>query len=532
MMTLGELIVNIEVVDVRGPQDIPIRGIACHSGSVHAGDLFVAVPGESSDGHLFIDEAVRRGARGVVVSRPSDGLRGATQVVVADPRKALARVSAIFYGDPSMNLTVVGITGTNGKTTCSYLIESVIAAAGGRPAVIGTINYRYGGKALPAPITTPESLDLQRMMSEMLRDGVTHLVLEVSSHALAMERIEGCHFDIAVLTNFGRDHLDYHKTLEAYGECKKRFFTSVLPTSPKKRRFQVINRDDTLGRTIPDRDGITTIRYGMTQPTEDLTISAREIEMDETGTTARIVAPSGTFPIESSLIGVHNLYNILAAAAAGHALGYPADVIREGIGRLEGVPGRIEPIGRKNAPAGRGAVFVDYAHTPDALRNVLSALRPLAGKRLITVFGCGGDRDRGKRPEMGAISLEFSDGVIVTTDNPRTEDPGRILEDIVAGMAGGVHTDGASLRQVLGSGSKDGRGSGPVYAVIPDRREAIRTAVGLSGPGDIVLIAGKGHEDYQILGRERVHLDDREEARKALNPPSPPLEKGGLRGDL
>ncbi len=517
-MTLQELIHGVDVVEVKGPKDIAIQGVAYHSRSVQKGYLFVAVHGEESDGHLFLDEAVRQGASAVVVSQPlrlRPDLSAVSQVVVRDSRDSLARISAAFYGDPSRELTVVGITGTNGKTTCSYLIESLLQAEGKSTAVIGTITYRYEGKSVFAPMTTPESLDIQRMMSEMVRARVTHLILEVSSHALSMKRADGCHFDGALFTNLGRDHLDYHRTLEAYAQSKRRLFDVLLPVSAKKEKFQVINQDDSIGRTIPDHEGVTTYRYGLTETPQG--IGVQWMEMDESGIKAELSTPVGSLSVKSPLLGRHNLSNILGAIGVGCALGLSRDALREGIRRLEGVPGRLEKIRAGKPSKERGAVFVDYAHTPDALENVLSTLHPLVKGRMITLFGCGGDRDRGKRSEMGQASLRYSNLVILTSDNPRTEDPFGILEDIEKGMKGAQKIE----KQKLWSWDTV---KGPVYTVIPDRREAIRTAVEVSQAGDIVLLAGKGHEDYQILGRKRVYFDDREEARKALNPP--------LRGDL
>jgi len=506
-MTLEDLVHGLDIIEVRGARDIDVQGIAYHSRSVRSGDLFVAIQGEQSDGHLFVGEAIKRGARSVVVSKPMADLKGVSQVIVRDTRAALAMISSAYYGEPSRSLTLVGITGTNGKTTCTYLIESLIKVSGGNPAVIGTINYRYGGRIYPAPVTTPQSLDLQRMMSEMVSAGATHLLMEVSSHALAMARVDGCHFDIALFTNLGRDHLDYHKTQEAYVQSKMRLFNAILPASAKKRKAQVLNMDDPVGRRIPDREGVARIGFSLkgapnSAPPADTTLNicVKSAELSGSGIRARITTPVGLLLVESRLIGRHNLSNILAAVGVGCALGLAPEAIIEGIRQVEAVPGRLERVARD--------VFVDYAHTPEALDSVLSTLRPLTQGRIITMFGCGGDRDRGKRAEMGRISLRNSDLVVLTSDNPRTEDPFMILKDIEEGMAGARRVNKEAL-----SGEAI---SGGVYTVIPDRREAISASVRIAKPGDVVLIAGKGHEDYQIIGRKRVHFDDREEVRRAI----------------
>jgi len=506
-MTLEDLVRGLDIIDMRGTKDIAVQGIAYHSHSVRSGDLFVAIQGEEADGHLFVGDAIKRGARSVVVSKHMADLQGVSQVVVKDTRAALAMLSSVYYGEPSKNLTLVGITGTNGKTTCSYLIESIIKASGGNPAVIGTINYRYGGRIYPAPVTTPQSLDLQRMMSEMVSAGITHLMMEVSSHALAMARVDGCHFDIALFTNLGRDHLDYHKTPEAYAQSKMRLFNVVLPASAKKRKSQVINMDDSVGKRIPDCEGIARIGFSLkgasnSAPPADTTpnIFVKRAELSGSGIKARITTPVGLLLVESRLIGSHNLSNILGAVGVGCALGLAPEAILDGIRNVESVPGRLERVS--------GDMFVDYAHTPEALDNVLSTLGSLTQGRIITVFGCGGDRDRGKRAEMGRISIRNSDLVVLTSDNPRTEDPFMILKDIEEGMAGAKRVD----KEDLGGEAL----SGGIYTVIPDRREAISASVRISRPGDVVLIAGKGHEDYQIIGKKRVHFDDREEVRKAI----------------
>jgi UDP-N-acetylmuramoyl-L-alanyl-D-glutamate--2,6-diaminopimelate ligase len=374
--------------------------------------------------------------------------------------------------------------------------------------VIGTINYRYGERRIPAPNTTPESLDLQRILHEMSEGGTSHVIMEVSSHALDLQRVFGCQFDLAVFTNLTAEHLDYHKTPEHYFESKKRLFSDLLVKSPKKRRLAVINRDDPRGEEIVSGLSLPVIRYGM-DPSGD--VSADRVRSTFEGLSFRMKTPEGRFPVASRLIGEFNLYNIMAAVSAGLGLGIPFGDIKKGVEGLEGVSGRFEKVEN-----GRGIhVIVDYAHTHDALERVLQGLSGILKNssrddgRMITVFGCGGDRDRAKRPLMASVAGSYSDLTILTSDNPRREDPLAIMEEAEKGFE--PLSLGEWPRDEIDSWrSKKG------YVKIPDRREAIRTAIRLAQPPDTVLIAGKGHEDYQIIGKKRTPFDDRVEARKAL----------------
>ncbi len=442
----------------------------------------------------------------MLVDEPLDNIR-VTQVIVPDVRQALARLACSFYGDSSSSLTLVGITGTNGKTTTSYLIESILAAAEKNVGVMGTVNYRYQNKTYPAPTTTPESLDLQRNLQAMREAGVTHVILEVSSHALELERVRGCHFDVALFTNLTRDHLDYHGAMENYFQAKQLLFTQFLAESGKGKKFSIINVDDPWGIKLLRVAGGSLWRYGIEKRGE---IWPQQIEESAEGWRARVNTPRGTLDIHSPLIGRHNLYNILAAISVGEALGFPGQTIATGIANLSRVPGRLECI-----PGGdRIRVFVDYAHTGDALERALETLRRVTWGQLILVFGCGGDRDRGKRAVMGKIAAEASDVAVLTSDNPRTEDPLKIIEEVEKGMR---ETTREKYQPVaLMQTRVKARNGGTGYVVIPDRKEAIAWAIRAARPGDVVLIAGKGHEDYQILGREIVHFDDREEAAQVL----------------
>jgi UDP-N-acetylmuramoyl-L-alanyl-D-glutamate--2,6-diaminopimelate ligase len=503
---LEKLIARLPAKQIYGNAAVEVKGLAYHSRSVQPGFLFAAIRGLREEGRRFIPEALSRGACAVLVDEHLEDV-ALTQVIVPDVRQALARLACAFYGDPSSSLTLVGITGTNGKTTTSYLIEAILAAAKIHVGVMGTINYRYQNKIIPAPTTTPESLDLQKNLWAMREAGVTHAILEVSSHALELERVRGCHFDVVLFTNLTRDHLDYHGSMENYYRAKRRLFTQILEESSKGKKFSVINLDDPWGHRLLAEARGSLWRYGIEKRGE---IWPAEMEESPEGWHVRVHTPRGTLEIYSPLIGRHNLYNILAAVSVGEALGLPAREIVAGLADLRRVPGRLERV-----PGGDGLrVFVDYAHTGDALARALETLRRVTEGQLILVFGCGGDRDRGKRAVMGKIAAEVSDVAVLTSDNPRTEDPLRIIEEIEKGVretTRGKYQPAALLRK-----RGNARNGGTGYVVIPDRKEAIRWAIRAARPGDVVLIAGKGHEDYQILGGETVHFDDREEAAQAL----------------
>ena len=504
-MRLKDFLTLQKVQQADGDLDQEVAGLVYDSRRVAKGDLFFAIPGAQADGHQFVNQAIERGAIAVVVADKAKVPRGVTFVCVDDVRTTMGLWAARFYSQPGSRLKIVGVTGTNGKTTTSYLIESILASAGMEPGVIGTINYRYRGKEMPAHHTTPESPDIHALMAEMEQRGVRSVAMEVSSHALVQERVRGVDFDVGVFTNLSRDHLDYHESMDEYFLAKSRLFTDYLPASGKSAKAAVINADDARGRellTRAQRAGLTTWSYGCRGEWD---IKPLQVHHDVSGQTGKIKVKNRVFEFSSELIGAANLDNILAAVAVGFALRIPQTVIVEGIKNLRSVPGRLQRV--ENS---RGVlVLVDYAHTPDALEKTLGAVRPLTDAKLLTVFGCGGDRDRGKRPLMGEIAARLSDVVVLTSDNPRSEDPCHILQEIEAGMQKtGISKLEAHAAKVNGVHG---------YGVEADRRKAISLALHWAQPGDVVVIAGKGHEDYQILGKEKIHFDDREVAREILS---------------
>jgi UDP-N-acetylmuramoyl-L-alanyl-D-glutamate--2,6-diaminopimelate ligase len=506
-MELRKLLEGVEIKKITGETLKEIEGVAYHSRQIQRGFLFAALRGMEVDGHQFIEEAIERGAE-AVVSEEERGVSHRTMIFVPNSRQALARISSNFYGDPSSRVGLIGITGTNGKTTTTYLLESIFKKAGYTVGVIGTINYRFGKKTVPAPNTTPESLDLQRILWEMWREGTSQVIMEVSSHGLDLDRVFGCQFDGAVFTNFTSEHLDYHKTLEQYFESKKKLFSNYLMASRKKRRFAVTNHDDLRGEEIVKGIDLPVIRYGLS-PSCDIT--ADRVTSSFEGLSCRVRTPKGEFPVYSKLIGNFNLYNLLAAVAVGIGMDVPLETLKEGVEALGGVSGRFEKVENEKGIH----VIVDYAHTHDALERVLSGLRGILeggcekNGKMITVFGCGGDRDRTKRPLMGGVAGKYSDLAILTSDNPRTEDPSAILNEVEKGLKS-VPLKEWDPNEIELWRSRKG------YVKVLDRREAIRLAIQLAHPSDTVLIAGKGHEDYQIIGKKKLPFDDRIEVKKAL----------------
>ncbi|MBS3757882.1 MAG: UDP-N-acetylmuramoyl-L-alanyl-D-glutamate--2,6-diaminopimelate ligase [Desulfobacterales bacterium] len=485
--------------------DMEIPAIHYRSDSVIPGGVFVAIKGQRADGHSFVSDAVSRGAAAVIIDRDVAGVKDAVMLRVDNSRKALALLAARFYGNPSDRLVMIGITGTNGKTTIAYLIERMLAMQKVPVGVIGTINYRYGGRIFDNPLTTPEAPELQCILAEMADAGVTHVVMEVSSHGIALERVRGCLFDVGVFTNLTQDHLDFHRDMGAYWEAKKQLFTAYLdPKSGKGAGSAVIHTADKRGRELAaELAHCPIIRVGMDAQN---TVYPTHTAFDQTGTRANIHMGEGELTIRSGLAGRFNLENILCAAAVGRVLGVPPEGIKAGIESVSNIPGRMERI---SDAAGRH-VFVDYAHTPNALENVLETLREINPGRLICVFGCGGDRDMDKRPKMGAIAASKSDLVIITSDNPRTESPMDIIEAIRIGAHRVLprRLSAAELEDDLGSTG---------YVVEPDREKAILLGIRISKPGDTVLIAGKGHETYQIVGSRILDFDDRKIAEQGLS---------------
>jgi UDP-N-acetylmuramoyl-L-alanyl-D-glutamate--2,6-diaminopimelate ligase len=498
-MILRDLLPDTAAVQIQGSVEVEISHLAYDSRLTKPGALFFALPGTKNDGTRFIDQACERGAHAVVAPPGTVVPEQVTTIFSDAPRVLLGLIADRFYRSPSAQLTLIGVTGTSGKTTTTYLLEAIWRAMGWSTGVIGTVNYRYQDREFPAPFTTPEAVELQELLSTMAAHQVSHVVMEVSSHALAQERVQGCRWDGALFTNLGRDHLDFHRDIEDYFAAKSRLFLQALATSPKPNRFVAINADDPWGtvlltKPIPGR----VLTYGL-QP--GVTVSAHNVERSFQGLRGILQLDEEEVEFSSSLIGEPHLYNILAAATVAHALGMPAERITAGIARCTNVPGRLEAI-----TAGQPfTVLVDYAHKPDALEKVLRSVRQLTTHRLLTVFGCGGDRDRGKRPLMGEAAGRLSDIVILTSDNPRTEDPGQIITEAEVGLiqAGQLQVPETETVVTLRQG----------YLVIADRRRAIRTALAGARPGDVVVVAGKGHEDYQIIGTTKYHFDDREEVR-------------------
>jgi UDP-N-acetylmuramoyl-L-alanyl-D-glutamate--2,6-diaminopimelate ligase len=494
--------------------DPEINSLHYRAQDVQPGGLFVAIAGLSADGHAFIDQARMRGAIAIVSQKPVQPDHSVTQntrqikngltiIEVENSRKALAGISAAFFGHPSQKLNITGITGTNGKTTTAYLIESMLSAAGLKTGVIGTINYRYMGKVFENPVTTPESLDLQKILAEMLREGVTHVVLEVSSHAIDLFRVENCWIDTGVFTNLTQDHLDYHGDMDSYWLCKKRMFTEYLPSGPKKDTvIAVINRDNSKGRELFN---MLSVRGISTGHSADNMIWPKMIKHDLRGIEGNIFTPAGDFGFKSPLVGKHNIENILSATGVGIALDLSLDDIKAGIENVFFIPGRLENI---SGNSGRFA-YVDYAHTPDALGNVLTSLKAVSDKKIVCVLGGGGERNKEKRPLMGEIAGRLCDLAIVTSDNPRTEDPEKIIEQILSGLKKTCNHEYSQASLKTGFNKKG-------YVIEPNRKNAIKLAIAVSRQGDTVLIAGKGHETYQILGEKTISFDDRKEVKQAL----------------
>jgi UDP-N-acetylmuramoyl-L-alanyl-D-glutamate--2,6-diaminopimelate ligase len=477
--------------------DPEVSLVTADSRLVKPGAVFFAVRGTRADGHDFAAAAARAGAVAVVAERPVECAPARLLQVESAPR-ALAQAAARFHGRPGEALRLAGVTGTNGKTTVAWLAEACLREAGVPTGLLGTVLYRWPGAERPAPHTTPDAVALQALLAEMVRAGARAAVLEVSSHALAQERVAGLPFRAAAFTNLTRDHLDYHGDLEGYFQAKRRLFREGLIPGG----VAVVNADDPHGLRLAqelEREGrAATWRFGLRSGRE---LRAEERRLELSGIAALLRTPAGPIPVRSPLVGTHNLENLMPAAGLALALGVGPEAAARALSASAGAPGRLERL-----EAGGVTVFVDYAHTHDALRRVVGALRELTPRRLLLVFGCGGDRDRGKRPLMGEAAAAV-DLAVVTSDNPRTEEPLAIIAEVVPGLerAGTVRIGAAEAR----AGARG-------YAVVPDRREAIALAVAAARPGDAVLVAGKGHEEVQIVGNERRRLDDREEARRAL----------------
>jgi UDP-N-acetylmuramoyl-L-alanyl-D-glutamate--2,6-diaminopimelate ligase len=486
-MPVRAVLEDVEALSALPPEDLRISQVTNDSRKVEPGALFVAIHGIATDGNLYAKDAAARGAAVILSAdpKPADWAAKAAWVQVVEPRKTLAIAGANFFGWPANALKLVGVTGTNGKTTTSSLIDSIVKASGAKTGLFGTIAYHTPLRDYPAPNTTPESVDLQAFFAEVRDAQGTHAVLEASSHALAMDRLWGCHFAAAVFTNLTRDHIDYHKTFDNYFAAKRHLFEGTGAGAPG---VAVVNTDDEWGKKLT---GLAkkTLTYGLTNGTD---LAAKKFTLSFNGLNFVAQTPNGKIQVESPLVGRINVYNILAAIGAGIGLGFSNEIIEAGIRNLAAVVGRFQRIDQGQP----FLVVVDYAHTDDALENLIRTARELNTKgRIVTMFGCGGSRDRTKRPIMGETSGRLSDLTILTSDNPRAEDPLKIISDIVVGMQ-----------------KSQGK-----YLIEADRAKAIKLAIDEAKAGDIVLLAGKGHEDYQIFADRTIHFDDREVARKALS---------------
>ena len=479
-MKLRELLSKSDCFKCESPKNPEIVGVSTDSRKITEGELFIAIPGYRDDGRRYIEDALVRGAAAVLVDeKVFKEVRGKIDLPVctaSSPRYCALLLSRIMYGYPAQSLGLIGVTGTNGKTTVTYLLEAMLKEAGLNPGVIGTISYRWSDQVLTAHNTTPDPVEIQKLMADMKADGIDHVIMEVSSHALAMDRVFPPDFEYALFTNLSQDHLDFHKSMDDYFDTKARLFERLGEDGQA-----IINLDDDYGKRLIGRTTASLVTYGM------------EEGADYRGHDPALAIEGTSFSINgerfrTGLVGLHNIYNVLASVALMSRMGFDTDLISRALSRVKEIPGRFE-----RAVEGRCYhVFVDYAHTPDALAHLLEAANSLKRGRIITVFGCGGDRDRGKRPKMGRVVEENSDIAIVTSDNPRTEDPLAIIDDIREGLRRDNHI------------------------IIPDRRDAIYRAIELAKKNDIVLIAGKGHEDYQILGEETIHFDDREVTAEAV----------------
>ncbi len=495
-MTLDELISPIQerlgVLERIGDQRVSITSLTDDSRKVKPGSLFVAVKGERVDGHEFLDRVVAAGAAALVVER-SAAVGSIPSVRVQDSRAALGILGSRFYRAPSAALRMIGVTGTNGKTTTTYVVKTMLEAANRQVGLIGTVAYLVGKESIPASHTTPGALELQQLFARMVEAGLDTVVMEVSSHALALDRTAGSEFDVAVFTNLTQDHLDFHVDMERYFQAKLKLFVELGQAGMHKpRKRAIVNLDDPWGARIREACRVPVWTYGLHHQTD---LRAEDVKLSAAGTIFTLRSPLGSCAIQSRLVGEHNVYNLLAAIGVVLHEGLTLDQVRSAVGAVSNVPGRFERV-----EAGQDfTVVVDYAHTEDALVRLLTAAQALRTGRIITVFGCGGDRDRTKRPKMGHVAVQYSDVVVLTSDNPRTEDPAAILREVEVGvkeaLAGRVHVQ---------------------YRMIADRRAAIEAAIQEARAGDMVLIAGKGHEDYQIVGTTKHHFDDREVAREAI----------------
>lgn len=490
-MQLKELASLIVGSRITGAEETEITGIQTDSRKVKPGDLFICLPGTAQDGHEYAGQAITQGAAALVAERPLD--IAAPVLYVKDSRTAMAIISDHFYGYPSHEMKVIGVTGTNGKTTTTFIIDKILSDYGQITGLLGTIGMRIGDKTYPTQNTTPDAADLQAAFRRMRDVGTGYCIMEVSSHALAMGRVKGCRFRTALFTNLTQDHLDYHQTMDRYLAAKGLFFSRLgNEYSPHEsdRKYAVLNVDDPASAELAAMTSAQVVTYGIHQEAD---VRASGIQFTSAGTSFMLSTFCGDVSVHLKLIGKFNVYNALGAVAATLLEGVPLQQVKNSLEEMEIVQGRMEPVNEGQ----NFLVLVDYAHSPDGLENALKTISEFVEGRVITVFGCGGDRDRGKRPLMGEIAARYSDFVFMTSDNPRSEDPERILDDIEPGL----------LKAGLASSE---------YSKIADRKEAIYQAIEMARPNDVVLIAGKGHETYQIINGTVLHFDDREVAREAI----------------
>ena len=491
MKHLQDIVKTLHAPHVEGNTAVEILDVTADSRAVKAGSLFIALDGATVDGHDYVNKAVEAGAVAILVSKPVEVSSDVCVITVEDTRAAMMSCVPYFFDYPANSMRMIGVTGTNGKTTTTHMIRHILKAQGHKVGVIGTVHIMIGDTSYPIHNTTPDVVDLQHILHQMVEEGVTHCVMEVSSHALALGRVTGVEYDTAVFTNLTQDHLDFHKTFENYLAAKCKLFEQVSkPNQVKSGKGAVINIDDAYGHRVVEKTTAPIITYSIDGSG---TLNAHDVDMTPKSSRYTVSYDGHDYTVAMNTTGLFNVYNTLAAIGACLLEGISMEDIDKALKTFSAVPGRFELI-EEGQPF---AVVVDYAHTPDGLENILQTAKAIQENRIIVVFGCGGDRDATKRPIMGRIAAQYGDVVYVTSDNPRTEDPVQIVKDVEVGV-------------------KDGLREGTHYEVIVDRREAIQHAIQHAKPGDIVLIAGKGHEDYQILKDKTIHFDDREEARAAL----------------
>ncbi len=492
-MILNDLLGNINIKKIFGKTDIDIKGLSYDSRKTEKDYIFFALNGVHNNGLEFIPQAISKGAICVISEQEIVDCK-CTNIVVENVMETMSKVSAVFYDYPDKKLTVIGVTGTNGKTSVTYMTESVFKNLNIDIGVIGTISYRYANVVMEAPNTTPQSADLYKMMAEMVKLNIKYLIMEVSSHSIVLGRIYGIEFDIVVFTNLTQDHLDFHKTMDNYFNAKKMLFTSLHNNLKRNKKFAIINADDFYGEQLLEDTEINAVKisYSASYKKNNLFCVAKNIVLNSNNSSFELESTFGVSNVCVNHVGLHNIYNILAVFCICIAVGLKFETVIKQLKNITGAPGRLEIIKSKKD----FSVIVDYAHTDDALKNILSAIKNLKPQKIITVFGCGGNRDKAKRPKMAKVACSMSDFVYITSDNPREEDPVEITKDVEIGA-----------KEI----NKNN------YKIVVDRKQAIQEAISKAKTNDVVLIAGKGHENYQIVGREKVHFDDREIAFDILN---------------